>query len=470
MLKFIDYSYENLKDYAPYIARCTYLCADFSLGSVFMWHERVNMQFAIYHNTFVMKLDMGDEPAFSYPIGEDVEGALDALEELVKAENWPLMFFGINEEILQQIKNSKRFDTVSENFERKWSDYLYNYEEMLLFSGKKFSGQRNHINRFAKTYGAPDFRPIEPENISEIEKMLEEYEVNHGDGALEKMELQGTHGLLRCFKELKMYGGALYVDGKVAGFTIGELVGDMLVIHVEKALTTYTGVYPTLFNSFMKYLKEQENTNIRLVNREDDSGDAGLRTSKMQYKPVRLLHKYLVKINSPVCKINEIPEISFAGGILNEISEEDKSAYLDLNIDKENNIYWGYDYEEDSGITEVDENTFYDMQLHDYVLGASVNFAVREEAGGELIGETIVYHFTVNGYAEIGGRIAKAHQGKGHGTKAFAATADFAKNVLGVKPVAKCYKQNKASYGMITGAGFEKCGEDETFYHFEYVK
>ena len=106
MLKFIDYSYENLKDYAPYIARCTYLCADFSLGSVFMWHERVNMQFAIYHNTFVMKLDMGDEPAFSYPIGEDVEGALDALEELVKVENWPLMFFGINEEILQQIKNS----------------------------------------------------------------------------------------------------------------------------------------------------------------------------------------------------------------------------------------------------------------------------------------------------------------------------------------------------------------------------
>ena len=43
-------------------------------------------------------------------------------------------------------------------------------------------------------------------------------------------------------------------------------------------------------------------------------------------------------------------------------------------------------------------------------------------------------------------------------------SSDFAKNVLGVKPVAKCYKQNKASYGMITGAGFEKCGEDETFY------
>lgn len=469
MLDFIDYSYENLLKIASYIKVSPLLCSDVSLGAMLIWHEGLDLQFAVFHDTFVVKLNYGDEIAFSYPFGADVEGMLDELYEFVKEAGLPFLFFGISEERLEEMKKNPRFQAIRANYDRRWSDYLYSFEEMRTFVGKKFSGQRNHINKFKKTYGEPDFRTLTKADIPAIHKMLVQYGNEHHENAdeMEKKELKGTYELLEHFEELGMYGGVMYVEDQVVSFTIGEIVGDRLVIHVEKGLTAYAGVYPTTYHSFMKYMYEKVGDAIHLVNREDDAGDSGLRTSKTQYQPVRLLHKYLVNINSPIAKIEEIPNISFEGGILTAICPEDKANYLALCTDKENNRYWGYDYEEDRYITAVDENTFYDSQAYDYSIGASVTFAVREKADSPLIGETIIYHCNVAKTAEIGGRIAMRHQGKGLGVKAFTATADYAQKVLGVKPIAKCFKQNTNSQKMILASGFHKTGEDETFFYFE---
>ncbi len=463
MLIFEDYTLDNLKKYMPLIKQSPYLCNDISLGSLLMWNKGIHLQFASLNDTLIIKQDIGDEPAFSYPFGRDVHGAMQALVKYVKEQDLSLLMYGIDEGLLDSIKAEGGFEKVHANYDRKWSDYLYSFDEMVDFAGKKFSGQRNHINKFVKNYGLPDFSPINAEDHEEIKSFLLEYHKEHGGAEVEEQEYLATFDLLDHFEELGLYGGILRVDGKIAGFTIGELLGNMLIIHVEKALLSYEGAYPTLFNSFMKYVKGL-GLAVTLVNREDDAGDAGLRTSKSQYHPIDILHKYVVRLDSPV---DEVPELAFEGGILTAIKKEDKAEYFALCTDKDNNRYWGYDYEEDDSITEVSEDAFFDSQEFDHSLGSSMNFAVRKCGECEMIGETIVYHFTSNGYAEIGGRIAKEWQGKGLGTKAFSATADFAEQQLHVKTRAKCYKENVPSYHMITSAGFHVVCEDRVFYYFE---
>ena len=296
MLEFVNYSLKQLKQYASMIQESPFLCNDISLGSFLIWHPGQNLQFATYHNTFIVKMNIGDEPAFSYPYGDDVDGAIDALIEYVKANDLPLVFWGIDEKRLGMIEEDKRFHTVHANYDRRWSDYLYSFEEMVSFKGRKFSKQRNHINKFKSLYGEPDLRGISEEDLPAIRELLDEYRVTHAGNKVEENELQGNDRILEHFQELGLYGVVLYVQDKAVAFSIGEIVGNMLIVHVEKALTQYSGVYPTVFNSFMRYMQSRKGESIQIVNREDDAGDLGLRTSKIRYKPICLLKQLFIHI------------------------------------------------------------------------------------------------------------------------------------------------------------------------------
>ena len=75
--------------------------------------------------------------------------------------------------------------------------------------------------------------------------------------------------------------------------------------------------------------------------------------------------------------------------------------------------------------------------------------------------------FDYKGGAELGCRIAPEYAGNGYGTEAFAAVADWALyKVHLTRVVAKCYKENQASYKMLSSC-MRRSGEDGTFYYFE---
>ncbi len=99
---------------------------------------------------------------------------------------------------------------------------------------------------------------------------------------LEVFDNFDTYGLL---------GGALKVENDIVGFSLGEIVGDTLFVHIEKADRNFTGSYQMLVNQFAKAYAGES---VAYINREEDDGDEGLRTSKLSYHPVRLLEKYTV--------------------------------------------------------------------------------------------------------------------------------------------------------------------------------
>lgn len=470
MLKFEPFSIESLQRVLPYIQQSEITCSDLSAGALFMWQEGTDLRFCEWNHTLLIQQNRGEQPAFSYPLGKDPDGMIDELLKYVESNHLPLRFFAADEKTLEKIRHDDRLKSPMWSYDPKWSDYIYSFEEAKNFQGKKYSGQRNHINQFKKRYGEPNIRQLKSGDFPSVSDLLSEYASEHTDATpLERLELENTKKLLSVYESLDLYAAGLFVDGKIVAFSIGEVIGDMLLIHVEKALRRYTGIYPTMYSGFVRLMDTLTQNPLRIVNREDDSGDPGIRTSKMQYHPIGQADKNLVHVNSPASKLQSYPTIPTGGIYLTPFRQTDKKAYLDLSTDVQNNRYWGYDYREDVGITgQIDENTFYDSTMFDTRVGDSINLAIRRSLDGEMIGEVILWNFTFDQTAELGCRILPQYQGHGYGKAAFQAAADFAQSILGVTVFARCFHENTPSLRMIASSGFEPWYSNETHQYFRY--
>ena len=149
---------------------------------------------------------------------------------------------------------------------------------------------------------------------------------------------------------------------------------------------------------------------------------------------------------------------------LDALTDADKTAYAALCLDDDRNRWWGYDFRKDYDGTPY-EDYFLAVAREDCARSRAVNFAVRLD--GALIGEVVLYRFDSRGGAELGCRVSPDFAGHGYGTEAFAAVADWALYRLHLAHVvAKCYKENDASYRMLSSC-MHRAGEDETFFYFD---
>lgn len=467
MLNFEPYSVDALRRALPYFRQNQSRCSSLSAGFLFMWQEGADVQFCEWHDTFMVREMLGDQPAFSWPIGADPDGMIDELILYTCENRLPLRFFAIDEPTLAHIRQDARLQPVMAAYDVQWSDYLYDFEETCAFRGHKYGGQRNHINKFKRLYGEPVIRLLRTEDLPAVDEMLAAYAQEHPDrSAAERMELERTRQMLGFYESLGMTAACLTVDDRIVAFSIGEVIGDMLIIHVEKALRTYEGAYPTMYNGFVRLMGERSEGPLTVVNREDDSGDPGLRISKQQYHPIGMAHKHLVHAHSPAAMWDGQTGAASGGVVLTPFRETDRAAYLALNLDADNNRYWGYDYREDVWLPDpIDETTFFDAAVRDMQSGESVNLAVRLREDGDMIGEAIAWNFTAD-TAELGCRLFPAFHGKGYGAAAFRALTAFVERTLRVRAVAKCYHENTPSRRMIEGAGFVPTREDDTFCYF----
>jgi hypothetical protein len=84
------------------------------------------------------------------------------------------------------------------------------------------------------------------------------------------------------------------VDDKIVAMSIGEIVNDTLYCHIEKANRDYPGSYQMIVKEYASHTVTE---GVKYINREEDVGDEGLRTSKLSYHPVDILNKYCVVIH-----------------------------------------------------------------------------------------------------------------------------------------------------------------------------
>ncbi|MGI6509653.1 MAG: GNAT family N-acetyltransferase [Erysipelotrichaceae bacterium] len=443
-----------------------YLLSCYSPGYLLMWKEYFNASYTTVAGCVVIKVRISNKEKFFFPYlyedSGDINAALKAIEKYCSKKSIPLSFYVVPSEMLGLV--ALRYDNYTVGSNRNESEYIYLAEDMRTFSGKKFAGQRNHVNKFTKLFPEAVFLPLSDtdEEKEKLEKFWSRFEDDFRKSNIfsARMELKRAREmlLLPCLKS--DFEAVIELDGEIISFCFGEIIGDVLIIHIEKSLDNYPGVYQFMVKSFA----DKFGQNIKYINRQDDAGSKGLRISKTQYQPIKIENQIAVKVRSELVNLKKNPHMKSERLTYSQISEADIAEYNRLCLDDELNRYWGYDYRDDL-YGELTDDYFYQMATSDFKDKVGLSMAVRLE--DKLIGEVVINEFDFRGSANIGTRLLPEYLGKGYGREAFEAACDYALYEIGLKSVtAYCYRENIASYKMISSV-MNLTGEDETYYYFK---
>jgi hypothetical protein len=166
-------------------------------------------------------------------------------------------------------------------------DYLYERSDLAELRGKTFHKKKNMVNAFLASF-TPDVRPLTSANAGDAQHVLETWTRARQDEA----DYAECTEALSLMDELRLDGTLVCVGGAPAAFSLGEPVagGAVYCVHFEKGVNSYKGIFQYVNQAAAQRLPES----VHMINREQDTGDEGLRQSKMTYRPCDFVVKYLV--------------------------------------------------------------------------------------------------------------------------------------------------------------------------------
>jgi len=166
-------------------------------------------------------------------------------------------------------------------------DYLYFRKDLAELSGREYHKKRNLVNGFISSYECEQ-KPLKKENVCDAIAVLDEWRAAKGvDG-----DYRAAREGLELFEELGMRGAVYYIQNEPVGWCLGEPLskGTMFAVHFEKASERFKGIYQFINQAFAQSLPAY----FKLINREQDLGNEGLRQAKMTYRPCGFVSKYRI--------------------------------------------------------------------------------------------------------------------------------------------------------------------------------
>lgn len=440
--------------------------SNYSAGFAFMWGEDLSTHYDITQDCLVLCDSYDGDKYFYWPLSADNDidkelKALDEIEQYCRTNYIRLRFTSVPSDRLHLLVQRYGADMYISN-SRRWRDYLYNAQDFVNYPGKKYSGQRNHVNKFLRQYPRYSFETFHEDDLQDVLRFLGDVAtVQAKKGTIALTEIRGVSEILPHLDSLGLFGAVLRVDGEVVGFSVGEVCGDTMIVHVEKALRSVDGAYPMLAQQFAKRYA----ANVQYINREDDAGDIGLRKSKMQYLPVAIVDKFTVEVRNAMHNIVRYPSIKTARLKIGKIKQEDVANFARLARDGSLNKYWGYDWTTKAGCDNPPDSWFLNDVYQDFKNKHELPLAIYYD--NTLAGEVVLHNFGYRSEAEIGMRVLPEYQHKGIAREALIATMQYAFARLNIEKVeAKCFKENTTSAYTLKSAGMKECGEDEIYLHF----
>ena len=282
---------ERAEDYQHHLRLTPQATSDYSFANIWGWAREYGLEWA-FSNDLVGLRQKDPQPVYWAPVGPwdriDWPGVLaghdfspgfkrvpEALADLWRA----------------QTGEALRFEEDRDNW-----DYIYDVGELVTLSGNRFHKKKNLLNQFKKQN---DYRfvPFSDAMIDEALALQDDWctwRDCEGSEVLsaENRAIQRVLVHWNAFPEL--LGGVIMVEEIIVAYTIAEpLDEETVVIHFEKGCPAHKGIYQAINQMFLESLEGR----FRLVNREQDLGDEGLRKAKLSYNPVAYNKKFRVFSN-----------------------------------------------------------------------------------------------------------------------------------------------------------------------------
>jgi hypothetical protein len=282
---------EQQTNYLEALDQCSQISSDYSFSNLFGWADEYGLAMAWDENLVWIRQSKPQKRLWA-PIGP------------WEAIDWDDVFN-------RRFASGTRFMRIPERLSRLWQknfgdriiieedrdhwDYLYDINEMVELKGNRFHNKKNLLKQFIKKYDYR-FETFSPAMIEPAMAMQADW-CNWRDcesSDVLSAENRSVFKVLMHWNDLVgLTGGVIIVEDIIVAYTVAEKMNDAsIVVHYEKGCPDYKGIYQAINQMFLESLPE----NFKIVNREQDLGEEGLRQAKMSYNPSGFLKKYRVEI------------------------------------------------------------------------------------------------------------------------------------------------------------------------------
>lgn len=273
---------------APYLGDKQAVISDHSLLYLHMWGELLGTEYAISDGVLFLRRNNKHGISYYPPLGMGGAGLTKNIGRLSCLGEQTVNLCAVPAHATEEIE--KAYHVVEKSTSRRWADYIYSATDLATLQGHRYNKKRNLVHQFERLYPTHTYEDITGENLPSVVEFMHRFMSEGEMSADKRYENERVLAILAEYERMPIVGGLVRVDGEIAAFTVGELIDDTMLVHVEKADRRFKGAYQYINYRFVgEQLKKQA---FRLVNREDDAGDEGLRQAKLSYCPVDILHKY----------------------------------------------------------------------------------------------------------------------------------------------------------------------------------
>ncbi len=267
-----------------YLKDGNYPGSDYSYFAYLIWFETV--EYAEGNGALFLRTLFDGKLRYWQPLVKGETTLFDAVGQLPPR----CEFFNCSQAFAEEFRDD--YDIC---FDRNYSEYIYLAEDFISLVGKRYNAKRNHIHKFKTLYNY-EMRSYSPADRDAVlafeEEWLEKRRFDDEKAERSAMrEREIMFAALDAVKSGKTICDILTVDGKMAGFSVGQKISPLCaVIIYEKADISYDGIYSFLAHEFAS----RNFSDCKYINRQEDMGLEGLRRSKLSYCPEFLLDKYLL--------------------------------------------------------------------------------------------------------------------------------------------------------------------------------